>query len=82
MIWLSLGSISWLGLGLLLMAHRRRLAWFTLALAVLGAFDAYVTRAAIGQPLLALAGFKLLLSPPWALWLGSVLLRADDRGRT
>jgi hypothetical protein len=75
LVWLVAGSLWWLLLGVLLLRVRVRLAWFTLALAVICAFDAWATAASAGQPLMGLAGFKLLLTPPWLVIVAVALLR-------
>ena len=74
LVWLTTGSLWWLLLGVMLLPVRARLAGFTLVLAVVGAFDVWATAASVGQPLLALAGFKLLLTPPWLVALAVTLL--------
>ena len=74
LVWLAAGSAWWLLLGIMLLPVRARLAWFTLTLAVVGAFDAWATAASVGQPLMAIAGFKLLLTPPWLVLIAGALL--------
>src|SRR5688500_16428368 len=73
--WIGLAAAWWLGLAGLLWNERRRLARFTLILAVAAAGDFVLTALEAPMPIYALGGFKIPLTIAWTFWVGISLVR-------
>jgi hypothetical protein len=71
-------GVWWLGIGLILRNEQQLLGIFTIMLGI-AALGNVVGKISHIEPLIMLEGIVFLFSPLWALWLGIVIWRRDEK---